>query len=289
MSENKTVLITGGTGVIGQFITSKLLDEKFKVYVLTRDKNTGFDKVKKHVELISKLEEIKEKINIVINLAGVPLDSGRWDDSFKESLITSRVDMTKKLIKFLHDQLSPPELIISGSAIFYYGENTDVCDEKSKAVPNFCSELFGKWERGAMQSEDLWNARVCLLRTGFVLSKKYGILAKVLPFFNRGFGGIIGNGKQNFSWIHIDDLVNIVMLLINNQDIKGPVNCVSPNSVTNKEFTKTLGSVLKKPTLLIMPRFIFKPEFCEIKLKNFIKSIRDTTDFRFFFLMRVCD
>jgi uncharacterized protein (TIGR01777 family) len=152
-----------------------------------------------------------------------------------------------------------PKLLISGSAIGYYGiDKTDtVIEEKDNGDNSFSSELCQKWEAVALKAEKL-GIRTCLLRTGIVLGKNGGALNKMLLPFKMYLGGRIGNGKQWMSWIHIDDLIGIILHCINHDNLKGAVNGTSPNPVTNQAFTKTLGTVLKRPTIFPMPALVVK-------------------------------
>ena len=145
-------------------------------------------------------------------------------------------------------------MLISGSAIGYYGiDKTDnAIEEKDNGDNSFSSELCQKWEDVALKAEKL-GIRTCLLRTGIVLGKNGGALNKMLPLFKMYLGGRIGNGKQWMSWIHINDLIGIILYCINHDNLKGAVNGTSPNPVTNQVFTKTLGMILKRPTIFPMP------------------------------------
>ena len=250
-------LITGGTGFIGSSLCSRLLKNNHKLTVLTRHPEL----IKAPVKAITAIEElnIDMTFDIVINLAGEPIANKRWSNKQKQRILTSRINITQQVIAFLKKVTTKPKLLISGSAIGYYGINqTDnLIDENSENDNSFSSKLCQQWEAVALQAEEI-GIRTCLLRTGIVLGKGGGALSKMLLPFKIGFGGRIGHGKQWMSWIHLDDLVGIILYCINHDDLRGAINGTSPNPVTNQEFIKTLGVVLKRPTIFPMPETVVK-------------------------------
>jgi uncharacterized protein (TIGR01777 family) len=251
------LLITGGTGFIGSALCTRLLDEKHSIVVLSRHPET----IKLPIKAVSSLEQLTDDdiFNVVINLAGEPIADKRWSDQRKNRIYASRIVTTETLIAYLKKSINKPKLLISGSAIGYYGIDgtDDIIDENSGNDDSFSSELCQKWETAALKAESL-GIRTCLLRTGIVLGKNGGALSKMLPPFKMGLGGKIGHGKQWMSWIHLDDLVGIIVYCINNDNLKGPINGTSPNPVINQVFTKTLGLALKRPTIFPMPKAVIK-------------------------------
>jgi uncharacterized protein (TIGR01777 family) len=251
------LLITGGTGFIGSALCTRLLDEKHSIVVLSRHPET----IKLPIKAVSSLEHLTDDdiFNVVINLAGEPIADKRWSDQRKNRIYASRIVTTETLIAYLKKSINKPKLLISGSAIGYYGIDgtDDIIDENSGNDDSFSSELCQKWETAALKAESL-GIRTCLLRTGIVLGKNGGALSKMLPPFKMGLGGKIGHGKQWMSWIHLDDLVGIIVYCINNDNLKGPINGTSPNPVINQVFTKTLGLALKRPTIFPMPKAVIK-------------------------------
>ena len=197
--------------------------------------------------------------DVVINLAGEPIADKRWSDRQKQRISSSSLDTTQKLIAYFKAMEHKPKLFISGSAIGYYGvaENSDIVDETGSGDESFSSQLCQQWETTALQAEAL-GIRTCLLRTGIVLGKGGGALRKMLPPFKMGLGGKIGNGQQWMPWIHLDDLVGIILYCINHDHLKNAINGTSPNPVTNRAFTKALGQALKRPTVLPMPSIVVK-------------------------------
>lgn len=251
-------LITGGTGFIGSALCASLLEDKNNtVFVLTRSP----EKIKSPILAINYLAQIDKEVvlDVVINLAGEPIANKRWSDQQKNSIINSRIETTNDLIYYFKSIEHKPKLLINGSAIGYYGieKTNEVIDEEALVDTSFSSKLCQQWETAAMQAESL-GIRTCLLRTGIVLGEGGGALSKMLLPFKMGFGGKIGDGNQWMPWIHLDDLVGIILYCIANQHLKGPINGTSPNPVTNQVFTKTLGRVLHRPTIIPMPVIIVK-------------------------------
>jgi uncharacterized protein (TIGR01777 family) len=251
------ILITGGSGFIGQKLSPQLKDVDEDIYILSRTPNKAKKILKGQYHFISSLDEIQNNSSItgIINLAGAPI-SRRWSKSYKKELLESRISTTNACVELIKRLESKPKWFISGSAIGFYGSHqNESLTEASKQHKEFTNDLCTDWENCALKAKD-YGTRVCISRTGVVLGKKGGALAKMLPFFKMGLGGRIASGSQWFSWIHIDDVVAIFVELINNESLKGPINVTAPNPVTNIEFTQCLGKVLKRPTWFPLPKFI---------------------------------
>jgi uncharacterized protein (TIGR01777 family) len=251
------LLITGGTGFVGSALCSRLLEEQHKIVVLSRNP----EKIKPPIKAVANLDQLSDNdiFDVVINLAGEPIANKRWNDQQKKRIFGSRIETTEALIGYFKKSKHKPKLLINGSAIGYYGiaRTNDIIDEKSGYDDSFSSQLCQEWEAAALEAESL-GIRTCLIRTGIVLGKNGGALSKMLPPFKMGLGGRIGYGKQWMSWIHLDDLVGIILYCINNDNLKGAVNGTSPNPVINEVFTKTLGTALKRPTIFPMPEIVIK-------------------------------
>ncbi|PHS72974.1 MAG: TIGR01777 family protein [Cycloclasticus sp.] len=252
------ILITGGTGFIGSTLCKRLLDNNNDIVVLSR----RADAIEKPLRGINTFDELKSDVTfeVVINLAGEPIADKRWSDQQKQRILNSRLDTTKKLVEYLKTTQHKPKLLISGSAIGFYGvgeTNDQLVDENTGGDNSFSSHLCQQWEAAALQAQVL-GIRTCLLRTGIVLGGGGGALNKMLPPFKFGLGGKIGTGEQWMSWIHLDDLIGIILYCIEHENLNGAVNGTSPKPVTNQVFTKTLGKVLKRPTCLAMPKFVIK-------------------------------
>lgn len=252
------ILITGGTGFIGSALCSRLLeDKKHTVILLTRYP----EKVKSPLQGISNLEQLSNDvgIDVVVNLAGEPIADKRWTKQQKQRIINSRIGTTQNLMDYFESIEHKPKLLINGSAIGYYGvdENNDPVNEEATGDASFSSQLCLQWESVAVQAEQM-GIRTCLLRTGIVLGKGGGVLSKMLLPFKMGLGGKIGNGKQWMSWIHLHDLVGIILYCMDHDNLKGGINGTSPNPVKNETFTKVLGKVLQRPAFLPMPKIAVK-------------------------------
>ncbi|MDH5357330.1 MAG: TIGR01777 family oxidoreductase [Gammaproteobacteria bacterium] len=250
------LLITGGTGFIGSALCSRLLEKQHTIVILSRHPEI----IKAPIHGISELAQLKDNVifDVVINLAGEPIADKRWSVQQKQHILSSRIDTTQDLIAFFNNIKHKPKLLISGSAIGYYGvgDTSEFIDETVSGDDSFSSQVCLQWETVALQAQKL-GIRTCLLRTGIVLGKG-GALRKMLPVFKMGLGGRIGQGKQWMSWIHLDDLVGIILHCIEHHSLQGAINGTSPNPVTNQLFTKALGKALNRPTLLPMPAIIIK-------------------------------
>ena len=191
------VLITGGSGFIGQALTAALVERGDEVIILSRTPETLRNR-QGAVSAVADLSEIKQAVDAVVNLAGAPIVDKRWTDARKQVLRDSRIRLTGTLIEWMRQQSKPPQVLVSGSAIGFYGSHADeVLDENAEPVTGFAHELCRDWEQAALDAESL-GVRVCLIRTGVVLGKGGGALSKMLPPFRFGLGGPIGDGRQ---WI----------------------------------------------------------------------------------------
>ena len=253
------ILLTGGTGLIGKHLCPFLLNHH-KVTVLTRNPIQAAVLLTHQVVAVKSLDEVDfEQIDAIINLAGEPIVNKRWSDSQKRELLDSRIKLTQQITKKINRCNSPPHTFISGSAIGFYGRQGDckIDESLNDIYPEFSHVLCRDWEHAATKAESE-KTRVCLLRTGVVLSKHGGALDKMLPAFKFGLGGPIGHGKQGMSWIHIDDMIQLILFVLSHQDICGPINATAPNPVDNNEFSQTLGSVISRPAMLRMPAWVLK-------------------------------
>lgn len=269
------ILISGSTGLIGSALTSCFKERGYEVVRLVRSEALMGDNTilwdPEHREL--KLEQF-EGFDVVVNLAGENISSGRWSDKKKQKIRDSRVFGTHMLAELLARLQTPPKVFISASAIGYYGNRGDeIMTEESPAGKGFLSEVCQKWEEAANAAKNA-GIRVVKLRIGVVLSTKGGALQKMLTPFKLGLGGIIGSGKQYMSWIAIDDVVGAVLYSINTDSLKGPVNAVSPQPETNYRFTKTLGKVLKRPTIFPLPAFVARFMLGEMADELLLSSTR---------------
>ena len=252
------ILITGGTGFIGQRLIEKRLSAGDDIYCLTRDPEKVQMLFPSEVSALSKLPKPDEiVVDAVINLAGEPILDKRWSDKRKQQLRGSRIEFTHDLVTWIEQQTNKPKALISGSAIGFYGSQAEgVLDEESSSQPGFTYDLCAEWENAAFQAKE-FGLRVCTIRTGIVLGEG-GALAKMIPPFRFGLGGPIGKGSQWMSWIHIDDEIDIIEMLLTHDHLHGSFNLTSPNAVTNKQFSTTLGATLKRPAFMPMPGFVME-------------------------------
>lgn len=262
--ELKTVLLTGGTGFIGNALCMRLIGSGFHVYVLTRRKNLSMANHNNKMIYITTLEALNDiTIDVIINLAGETI-AQRWTDKTKANIYDSRILTTRHIVSYIKSSHIKPKLLISGSAVGYYGTDPEkIFDEEtniSDSEKGFAQYLCQSWEKEARQAEDL-GMRIVLLRIGPVLEKNGGMLSKLFPSFYLGLGSIIGNGRQWLSWIDRDDLIDLILFIIANPKISGPVNATAPYPITNREFSFALAKSIKRPCLFKMPDFILKSIF----------------------------
>lgn len=251
------ILMTGGTGFIGTALCKDLFSKGHQITIKTR----RLDAVDSRYKAITSFDQLpeNEEFDVVVNLAGEPIADKRWSQSQKDKIITSRVNTTNELLDYLKLVAQKPKVFISGSAIGYYGIQPPLLgiDETAQADDSFASHICTSWESMALEAE-LLGIRTCLLRVGIVLGPDGGALKKMLLPFKLGLGGKMGSGQQWMSWIHLHDLIGIVNLCITDKNLTGPINGTAPHPVTNEQFTKALGSALKRPTVFTVPKFILK-------------------------------
>ncbi|WP_017345419.1 TIGR01777 family oxidoreductase [Pantoea sp. A4] len=249
------ILLTGGTGLIGRHLIPELLQQGHQVSVVTRDVAAARAVLGAQVALWSGLEQQTDlnSVDMVINLAGEPIADKRWSESQKQRLCDSRWQITERLVTLIKASSHPPALLISGSAIGFYGNSGDlVLTEEDAGHNEFTHQLCARWEQIALRAQSA-ETRVCLLRTGIVLTPQGGALSKMTLPFRLGIGGPIGSGKQYLSWIHIEDWISAVLWLITHPQLSGPVNLVSPYAVRNEQFAAILGQALHRPAFMRTP------------------------------------
>ncbi len=254
------ILITGATGLIGRSLTHRLLSLSHEITILTRDIERAKQHFSEHVTYWSTLDDKSslDGFEAVINLAGEPIIGKRWTADQKIKLCNSRWLLTEQLSYLIKASNIPPATFISGSAMGYYGDQgQSVVTEEEAPHNEFTHELCARWEALAMAAESP-HTRVCLSRTGIVLSSEGGIMQKILPIFRLGLGGAMGDGKQYIPWIHLDDMVNALYYLLMSPELKGPFNIVSPYPATNEHFTATLADVLGRPAFMHVPTSALK-------------------------------
>lgn len=261
---NLRFLITGGSGFIGSTLVSLLSRADNDVTVITRFPKQTERKFSGTVKCMETIDK-EQCYDVIINLAGESITNGRWTKKKKHALYHSRIATTQMIVDYIKQAKNKPQLFLSGSAIGYYGtsesENfTEQSQPVNQALPQ---DLCQQWEETASQAHQE-GVRVCYLRTGLVLGTTGGLLVKLFLPFKLGFGGKLGTGKQWMSWVHLHDWLGIVVELINNTSLSGPVNLTAPNPVTNTELTKVLGETLHRPTFCQMPSWALKAALGEM-------------------------
>ena len=261
------IIITGATGVIGVVLAQKLIGRGEKVVLLARSQESAAQKIPGAAGYVKWDSDMKtgewtgffNGAKAVIHLAGKPLLESRWSEAHKEDCYNSRILGTRHIVSAIASALEKPKVFISASAIGYYG-SFDNCDDTPYIVEtgakgrDFLAKICIDWEKEAYEAEKT-GVRLVLLRTGIVLSTKGGMLQKMLAPFNYFLGGPIGSGLQCISWIHVDDEIACILQLLDNPSYEGPVNAVSPEPVSMKDFAIRLGEALGRPSLLTVPKF----------------------------------
>lgn len=262
------ILISGATGLVGTALTSYLRNKGHEVHVLQRnDSGAPLTWQPSNNQIFLDPEQ---HFDAVINLNGVNIGDKPWSKQRKLDIIQSRVDSTRLLSKTVAALPNPPSVFINASAIGFYGNSVPdesigsvAVDESSPAGNDFLAEVVTTWERAA---DPLLKTqiRTVFIRSGVIISKEGGALAKMLLPFKLGLGGRVGSGKQYMSWIALEDELRAIEFILNTAQIYGAVNLTSPNSVTNKKFTSTLAQCLKRPAIFPMPEFMVKLLFGEM-------------------------
>ncbi|KAG8655873.1 hypothetical protein MANES_04G083100v8 [Manihot esculenta] len=259
-----TVSITGATGFIGRRLVQRLHADNHYINVLTRSKSKAelifpakdFPRI-----VVAEEPKWKDSIrgsNAVVNLAGMPI-STRWSSEIKKEIKQSRIRVTSKVVDLIND--SPdgvrPTVLVSATAVGYYGSSeTQVFDERSPSGNDYLAEVCREWEASALKVNK--DVRLALIRIGVVLGKDGGALAKMIPLFMMFAGGPLGSGQQWFSWIHLDDIVNLIYEALSNPAYRGVINGTAPNPVRLAEMCDRLGNVLGRPSWLPVPDFALK-------------------------------
>jgi uncharacterized protein (TIGR01777 family) len=264
----KTILVTGATGLVGQAVTDALLKQGHRVYAILRPSSKADRLTAGVIPLYMDLLNYKETdvarleaigtIDGVIHLAGESI-LGLWTTAKRERIYASRVDLTRKLGELLCALEHPPNVFISASAVGIYGiQNGDaILKENAHYGDDFLAQVCQDWESA---SDLLKHAgiRTVQARFGVILSGKGGALKAMLPAFKLGLGGILGDGSQWMSWVHLDDVVGVLLHALHNEDVQGAYNVTAPSPICNKDFTAQLGEGLHRPTPFPVPAFLLK-------------------------------
>lgn len=252
------IIITGATGFIGSILTDHLWNQFHSLILLSRKPPVEVGVAKKlwfrwKPPAGGEWEQAVDGADGIINLAGEPIAGKRWNNEQKEKLRSSRIDSTRALVNAIAKAKAKPKFLLNASAVGYYGPHQDeILTESSAPGGDFLSRLCVDWEAEALKAE-AHGVRVAMIRTGIVLAKGQGALAKLVPPFKLFLGGPLGSGKQWMPWIHIEDEIRFLLFLMGNESARGAFNATAPNPVTMEQFSKTLGEVLKRPSWLSVP------------------------------------
>lgn len=252
------VLITGGSGFLGQALARQMTQEGHELVILSR---TPGKQARKHdfpAQWVGRLDDISDPVDAVVNLAGANLFTLPWTQGRKETLMQSRLKTTENLVQWMARQERPPEVFLTGSAVGFYGDRADaLMTEDHEYGRGWPTEMVVAWENAAEAAEKA-GVRTVYLRTGLVMGPG-GMLKPLLPAFKLGLGGSLGDGQFWFSWVHLDDWVNAVIFLMKTPTLSGPFNITAPNPVRYGDFARTLGKTLGRPVWLSPPRWALKP------------------------------
>ncbi len=261
----KKIIMTGATGLIGTNLAKALTSRGYEITVITRDVDKGREALS-FVQNFIRWDYRKpetwssqfEDAFAVIHLAGANLAGKRFTESYKRKVWDSRIISTKNIVNAIAGVKKKPAILLCASGINFYGDSGDrILTENSDPGNDFLADLCEEWENEAAKVERLGVRRVSI-RTSPVLSTQDAMLKKLLPLFNFYIGASLGSGKQWFSWIHIDDIINAYVHCLENESVTGPVNASSPNPVTMNEFAEQLGDVLNRPVFFRVPKLVMK-------------------------------
>ncbi|SEE93042.1 TIGR01777 family oxidoreductase [Pseudomonas migulae] len=254
------ILLTGGTGLIGRQLCRHWLSQGHRLTVLSRSPGKVAKICGAQVRGIALFEDLgQEPVDAIINLAGAPIADRLWTSRRKALLWSSRITLTETMLAWLESREQKPQVLISGSAIGWYGDGgeRELTEKSAPVIDDFASQLCIAWEETAQRAEAL-GMRVIFVRTGLVLSAEGGFLSRLLLPFKLGLGGPLGSGRQWMPWIHIKDQIALIDFLLHQKNASGPYNACAPKPVRNREFAKTLGSVLHRPAFMPMPALALK-------------------------------
>jgi uncharacterized protein (TIGR01777 family) len=254
----QSVLVTGGTGFIGTALVRRLIARGDKVYVIARSPAKAERLFGGQALIAPSLQALPDTVRIdaIVNLAGAPIFGRPWTDARKVALARSRIDTTRALVDWIADHAVKPRVLVSASAIGWYGADRgdQPLTENAGAGTDFPAMLCAAWEKEAERAEGMV-ARVCRLRIGLVLGRDGGLLRPMARAFKLGLGGRFGRGRQWMSWIHLDDLLALIIRAIDDPTFSGVLNAVAPQPVTNADFTRALAAALHRPAILHAPAF----------------------------------
>ena len=253
------ILLTGGTGFIGRHLCPMLLDAGHHVTVLSRNPARAATLLDTRVNIIDRLDALQDTaiIDGIVNLAGAPIMGMPWTAGRRQQILGSRLRTTQALVDLIARLDKKPQVLVSGSAIGYYGIGDHTMTESDGPTAIFQSQLCAQWEQSAAQAQ-AHGTRVCYLRTGVVLAKDGGALPRLALPVKFGVGSILGNGQQWLSWIHLDDMLRLICFALENAGVQGPLNATAPEPVTHRDMMRALATVLHRPLFLKVPAFLLR-------------------------------
>lgn len=260
------ILLTGGTGLIGRALCQHWRQQGHDLWVWSRTPQQVAKRCS-GAQGIAQLQALHggPPMDAIINLAGAPIVDRPWTEARRALLWRSRVDLTRTLVDWMGQQPTPPRVLVSGSAVGWYGDRADTeLDESSPpGGQDFGSRLCMAWEEEAERAAAL-GTRVVVLRTAPVLAPQGGMLARLLPAFRLGLGGRLGNGQQWMPWIHLDDLVRLFDHVLQHPECSGPFNACTPEPLRNRDFTQALAQSVHRPALLPVPAWLLRATLGEM-------------------------
>jgi uncharacterized protein len=270
------VLIAGGSGFLGQALTSELVAHQHTVHTLVRRPARTRTEIEWHPEYGELDPDALRGYTAVVGLSGAGIGDRRWTPSYKRELVDSRIKTTGTLAKALAwlPQAQRPRTFLNASAAGYYGNRGDEpLPENAGAGSGFLADLVVRWEAATQPAADA-GVRVLTVRTGLALSARGGLLARLIPLYRRGLGGQLGSGQQYQPWISLADEVGAIRFLLESDRLHGPVNLAGPAPVRNQEFSAELGRVLHRPALLPVPRLALRVALGEFANAGALASLR---------------
>ncbi len=253
------ILITGASGFIGSALTATLLKDGDDVVALSRNPIKCRTRLGDHLRLT--VADINNppihSIDAVVNLAGAPIADRRWSTQRKQFLLASRAGLTTALLEKLRQH--PPPIVVSASAVGFYGNHGDaeVTLNSPPEKDSFEHQLCAAWENSATAAQEMWGARVCIARLGLVLGEG-GLIARMAPPFRWGFGAIIGSGAQWMAWVHLSDVIAMLVSMVRDKNRQGTYNLTAPHPVTQRQFAQQLAAAYHRPLWLRVPSFVLR-------------------------------
>ena len=276
------ILMTGATGLVGTALVKALMSERHTIYRLVR---TGKEKLREAAERVvdvpwnpadAEIGGVIDGVDAAINLAGASIMGGRWTDKRKAMLRSSRVETTRGLVSAMAKMNPRPRVLVSASAVGYYGNRGDeILTEESEVGRGFLAELASEWETEAIRAEAL-GVRVVRARFGIILAKPGGALPQMMAPLKLGLGGKLGSGRQWMSWVALDDVVAIIKRALVDDGLSGAVNVVAPEPVRNDEFTMLLAKAMHRPAIFAAPAFVLRLAMGEMADEALLASERAT-------------